>query len=176
MAIAIAHNRGGIPPRADMFSSALPSNDASHAILLAGLCLAALAVAGVLYRRMAATNRQLANALNNMSQGLCMFDSRGRIVLCNTRYIEMYKLSTKIVRPGCTLRELIAHRQDTGLFSGNVDEYCRNIMDHVANGQRTEFYVPGSDGHIVHAKNEPLPGGGWVVTHEDVTEQRHAEQ
>ena len=53
MAIAIAHNRGGIPPRADMFSSALPSNDASHAILLAGLCLAALAVAGVLYRRMA---------------------------------------------------------------------------------------------------------------------------
>ena len=46
----------------------------------------------------------------------------------------------------------------------------------MAKGESTQFYVQASDGRIVLAKNEPLPGGGWVSTHEDVTEQRHAEQ
>ena len=101
-----------------------------------------------------------------------MFDAQGRIVLLNRRYIDMYKLSPQIVQPGCTLRELIQHRKDTGLFSGDVDAYCQKILDGVAQGQSTQFYVQASDGRIVLAKNEPLPGGGWVSTHEDVTEQR----
>ena len=66
-------------------------------------------------------NAQLANsqaqanaALNNMSQGLVMFDSSARLVVCNQRYLEMYGLSPEIVRPGCTLRELLDHRVATG--------------------------------------------------------------
>ena len=97
-------------------------------------------------------------------------------VVRNRRYVEMYKLSPQIVRPGRTLRELIQHRKDTGLFSGDVDEYCKKIIEGVRSGKSSGIYVPASDGRIVLAKNEPLPGGGWVSTHEDVTEQRHAEQ
>jgi len=110
-----------------------------------------------------------------MSQGLCMFDAQARIVVCNSRYIEMYKLSPQVVRPGCTLRELIQHRKDTGLFSGDVDAYCATILEGVSKGSKG-IYVQASDGRIVLAKNEPLPGGGWVSTHEDVTEQRRAEE
>ena len=104
-----------------------------------------------------------------------MFDAQARIVVCNSRYIEMYKLSPQVVRPGCTLRELIQHRKDTGLFSGDVDAYCATILEGVRKGSKG-IYVQASDGRIVLAKNEPLPGGGWVSTHEDVTEQRRAEE
>ena len=105
-----------------------------------------------------------------------MFDAEGRITLLNRRYLEMYKLSPDIVKPGCSLQRLLQHRKDTGLFAGEVEPYCRKIIDDVTHGKRMSHYVQASDGRIVLAKNEPLPTGGWVSTHEDVTEQRRAEQ
>ncbi len=159
-----------------MLTFLLPSTLAGQALLLALACLAALVMVGFWYRRLAAQNRRLSSAVGNMSQGLLMFDAQGRIVLQNQRYIDMYKVSPEIVRPGCSLRELIEHRKETGLFAGDIDAYCRHILDGAANGQSTQAYVQASDGRIVLAKNEPLPDGGWVSTHEDVTEQRRAEQ
>jgi hypothetical protein len=159
-----------------MLSSALPTSAAGQTLLLAVLGLAILGLVGFLHRRLDAQNRRLLSAIDNMSQGLCMFDDQARIVVHNRRYLEMYKLSPQVVRPGCTLRELIQHRKDTGIFSGDVDAYCRQIVEGVRSGKSKGNYVPASDGRIVLAKNEPLPGGGWVSTHEDVTEQRRAEQ
>jgi methyl-accepting chemotaxis protein len=162
--------------QAGMLSSIVPSTVAGQALLLAALGIAALASVGVWYRRLVVQNRRLSNALDNMTQGLCMFDAQGRIVLTNRRYIGMYNLSPEIVRPGCSLQELMQHRKDTGLFIDDVEAYCRQIIENVSKGQSTQFYVQSSDSDIVLAKNEPLPGGGWVSTHADVTEQRRAEQ
>jgi len=159
-----------------MFSSLLPSTDASQAMLTAGLCLAALVVAGLRYRRMAVQNRRLLTALDNMSQGLNMFDAQGRITLLNRRYLEMYQLSPDVVKPGCSLVQLLQYRKDTGIFSGDVESYCRDILEQMKQGKPMQHYVQASDGRIVLAKNQPLPEGGWVSTHEDVTEQRNAEQ
>jgi len=99
--------------RAHMFNATLFSSAAGQALLLTGLCAVALALVGIVYRRMAAKYRQLTTALDNMSQGLCMFDGRGRITLYNSRYIEMYKLSTEVVRPGCSLQVLMLFRKYT---------------------------------------------------------------
>jgi PAS domain S-box-containing protein len=147
-----------------------------HVTLLAGVAVVALALVAVLYRRMDAQNRRLSTAVDNMSQGLCMFDAQGRIVLVNRRYVDMYSLSPQIVRAGLSLKQLIGHRKDTGLFSGDVDAYCRQILDNINKGQSMQVYVQASDGRIVLAKNQPLASGGWVATHEDVTEQRRAEE
>jgi methyl-accepting chemotaxis protein len=130
----------------------------------------------VFSRQLHRQNARLTTAIDNMSQGLCMFDVQGRIVVPNQRYIEMYRLSPEIVRPGCTLRRLIEHRKDTGLFSGDVETYCRDIMDGVAQGKTSSFFVQSSEGRIVHVINRPMAGGGWVSTHEDITERRKAEQ
>ena len=159
-----------------MLSSIVPSTVAGQALLLAALGIAALVLVGVWYRRLVVQNRRLSNALDNMTQGLCMFDAQSRVVLCNRRYIGMYNLSPEIVRPGCSLQELMQHRKETGLFSGDVEAYCRQIFKNIDKGQSTQFYVQSSDGRIVLAKNEPLPSGGWVSTHADVTEQRRAEE
>ena len=159
-----------------MFHLIFPSTAAGHAILLAGLLLAALAGACLWHRRLRAHNQRLATALDNMSQGLCMFDAQGNIVVRNHRYVEMYSLSPDIVRPGCSLKALIQHRKDTGIFSGDVEPYCAKIIEGVRAGRSTSFYVQASDGRVVLAKNGPLPGGGWISTHEDVTEQRRASE
>ena len=159
-----------------MLSMILPSTTAGMMLLLAVSGLAALAFAGFLYRSQTSRCRSLSDAVDNMSQGLNVFDGQGRITLLNRRYIDMYNLSPEIVKPGCSLTQLLQHRKETGLFKGDVEPYCRKIMDEMTQGKAMLHYVQASDGRIVLAKNQPLPGGGWVSTHEDVTEQRSAEQ
>src|SRR4029077_13791195 len=68
-----------------------------------------------------AHNQRMRIALDNMSQGLCMFDTHKRLVVCNRRYAEMYKLPNEIVRPGTTLRALLEYRKEDGTFSRKID-------------------------------------------------------
>ena len=154
----------------------LPTTLAGPAVLLGGASLAALGGVGFLCQRLRAQNRRLTDAFENMSQGLNMFDAQGRIVLVNRRYIEMYALSSDVVKPGCSLRQLIEHRKSTGLFNGDVDDYCQRILQSIAQGKPIAQYAPASDGRFVLAKSAPLPQGGWIATHEDVTEQQRAEE
>ncbi len=153
----------------------LPSGALGDAVL-AALCAGALGLVLLVYRRMRMQNRHLVTAVDNMSQGLCMFDAQTRISVVNSRYIEMYALSPDIVKPGLPLRGLIQHRKDTGLFTGDVEDYCQRILDTMREGKDIGLYVQASDGRVILAKNHPMPGGGWVSTHEDVTEQRRAEE
>jgi methyl-accepting chemotaxis protein len=162
--------------RARMTSFGLTSSALGNAGLIAALCAGAFAGALLLYRRRQNQASRLVGAIDNMSQGLCMFDAQTRIVVVNSRYIEMYGLSPEVVKLGLPMRELIQHRKDTGLFTGDVDAYSKNIIDKMRAGEQAGVYVPASDGRIVLAKNRPMPGGGWLSTHEDVTEQRRAEE
>ena len=74
--------------RADMHFPTLSSTLAGQALLLAAFGVAALALAGILHRRLGAQNRRLANAIGNMSQGLLIFDAQGRIALVNRPYTD----------------------------------------------------------------------------------------
>jgi diguanylate cyclase (GGDEF)-like protein len=121
-----------------------------------------------------AQNMRFDTAINNMTQGLLLFDASQRLVVCNRRYIEMYGLSAEIVKPGCTFRDIIAHRKATGSFAGNVDEYCARILRDV--GLRNSMVIDTFDGRSIQIMNEPLADGGWVATHEDITERRRSEE
>jgi methyl-accepting chemotaxis protein len=138
--------------------------------------LVLLVVAAFVGRRMRIKIRRLTNALNHMSQGLCMFDAAGRIVVCNQQYLRMYKLSPEVVKPGCTLLELMEHRRQTGFLTRDPREYAKEIMDSVLAGKTSKWLIEASDGRKVHSINEPMPTGGWVSTHEDVTEQLRLQQ
>jgi diguanylate cyclase (GGDEF)-like protein len=86
----------------------------------------------------------------------------------------MYGLSREVVKPGCTLRDLLRHRKNTGSFPGDVERYCDEILRDNANS--TTMVVDTADGRLIQIKNEPVPGGGWLATHEDVTERVRAEE
>jgi diguanylate cyclase (GGDEF)-like protein len=126
-------------------------------------------------RELEGANARFDAALNNMSQGLCLFDADARIVVCNQQYLQMYDLSPNVVKPGCTLRDLMVHRKETGFFTGDIDEYCARILDNAVKGQPFSWVVEASDGRFVHVLNRPIASGGWVATHEDVTERWRSE-
>jgi methyl-accepting chemotaxis protein len=114
-------------------------------------------------------------ALNNMSQGLCMFDGAARLVLCNLRYIEMHGLRREQLRHGMPLRELLILRAQTGTFSDDPDRYVAACLKQVAEGRTETRTIKFEDGRIVALVARPLLSGGWVTTHSDVTEQFAAE-
>ncbi len=114
-------------------------------------------------------------ALNNMTQGLCMFDAEERVVVLNRRFLEMYKLSPQVVRPGCTLMEVLRHRKEVGILDADPDQYYSDLKRELSQGSTTQRTLKTSDRRYILAYNQPMPGGGWVTTHEDVTERRQAE-
>ena len=142
---------------------------------LALACVALLVVCGLWHwARMHRRNVCLQAALNNMSQGLCMWSPMGRLILCNERYVQMYGLSPDLVRPGLSLRELLDHRIKVGSFSGSRDQYIADLLSSIAKG-KTVTNVREHKGRFIAIVNRPMGDGGWVATHEDITEQRLAE-
>ncbi len=125
-------------------------------------------------QRLRLEKQRLDTAVNNMTHGLLLFDSSQRLVVCNQRYIEMHGLSAEVVKPGVTFHEVIAHRKATGSFAGDVDLYCSRILRDI--GARQAVTIETPDGRSIQILNEPLADGGWVATHEDITERTRAER
>jgi methyl-accepting chemotaxis protein len=129
-----------------------------------------------LARKLRLDNRRMTVAINNMSQGLCMFDGNERLVVCNRRYMEMYSLSADIVTPGSTLQSLLEYRIRNGTFSRDPLAYRRELIDAMAAGNTTSTEVKSKDGRAISIINRPMTGGGWAATHEEIPERRHAER
>ena len=122
-----------------------------------------------------AQNMRFEAAISNMSQGLLMFDRDARLVICNQRYVEIYRLDADAIRPGCTLRELIDRRAATGTFSGDAERYIEPLLSSIRAGQPYGQFIELGDGRTVAVVSQPMADGGWVATHEDITERRRAE-
>jgi methyl-accepting chemotaxis protein len=121
-------------------------------------------------------NLRMRVALDNMSQGLCMFDNNQRLVVCNRRYAEMYQLPDDIARPGTTLRALLEYRAAHNMFTRSIDDYVVELKASMEGGQTRSTEVKSADGRNILVTNRPMNSGGWVATHEDITERRDAER
>jgi NO-binding membrane sensor protein with MHYT domain/methyl-accepting chemotaxis protein len=145
-------------------------------LVVASAALAVLgtsAVAAFADSRVREHNLRLEAALNNMAHGLCMFDSAGRLVICNEPFLQMYNLSPDIVKPGCTLLDYLKFRAANGTFSDDIQQYHANVMRQMAKGGRVNTEIVLPDGRIISVLNQAMAnGGGWVGVHEDITERR----
>ena len=127
------------------------------------------------HEQLSAKNVHLDAALRNMQQALLMFDASGRLIICNQRYYEMYGISPEDLRPGCTVRDLLEYRQRVGTFSGDPETYVQDLESMIAKGNTFERIFELPDRRTIAVLNRPMAGGGWVATHEDISERRHAE-
>ena len=128
--------------------------------------------AGFIISRLIREKRQARTAVDNMSQGLGMFDASGRLVLFNTRYADMYSLSVEFLRGRPMLRELLEQRKKIGKFKGNPQERMNALVALMREGKVNKEVREADAGRIFSIANWPAPGGGWVSTHDDITEQR----
>lgn len=121
-------------------------------------------------------NMRFDTALNNMSQGLAMFDAQQRLVVCNDEYIAIYQWAERFVQPGMTLQEILQDRVRSGLMSNeSLDGIGQTAAAGTGDGKNAAFYCQLNDGRCIAVVARPMLDGGTVTTHEDVTERRRAE-
>ena len=115
-------------------------------------------------------------AVSNMPIGLAMFDGAQRLIICNNRYAEIYRLKPELTEPGTTLTEILNARVTSGnVGAGEAEEYFTRVLRNIQSRQPTLSLVDMKDGRVLSIVYQPMEGGGWVSTHEDVTERRQAE-
>ena len=156
----------------------LAFSESALAMTIAGVTLAILGasiLAAIMDQRVAHKNALLDTALNNMSHGVMMFDADSRVILCNQRYLDLYRLPAGAIKSGITLREVIARRIAAGTFDGDADAYCARVLDAVARRQASRQIIEQPDGRAIEVAGKPLPDGGWVATHQDITDERRRE-
>jgi methyl-accepting chemotaxis protein len=153
--------------------------------LLAAVCLVfLLAGAALIVRfrrsqtgRLSDKGQLLELALNNMTQGVVMFDAKARLVVCNDRYLEIYDLPPNIVKPGARLADIVRLRAKSGSLPDDPDKYVAELMEIIAAGKVVSFVSELPDGRSIAVVNRAIPGGSyWIGTHHDITERRKVEQ
>ena len=120
-------------------------------------------------------NEQMRTAINSMAQGLCMFDAAERLVVCNAQYYNMYELTPADVKPGATLSEVLEKRVAKGTFSRDPHQYRKEFLTAVGEGRTIVHEVKSKGGRLLLVTNHPMKDGGWIGTHEDITERRQTE-
>jgi diguanylate cyclase (GGDEF)-like protein/PAS domain S-box-containing protein len=117
----------------------------------------------------------LDTALENMSQGLAMFDENGRVILCNERYARMTGVPFADVR-GQSLLDLFKFRKTAGDFTDDPQEVFSRILADVGLGKSAMRIMLTLKGRSIRVIEEPMTGGGWVATLEDITAWREAQE
>jgi diguanylate cyclase (GGDEF)-like protein len=121
-------------------------------------------------RAMARTNARFDVALSNMPHGLSMFDVDERLLVCNARYREIYGLSEEHVRPGTPLRDILkAFEQRCEESDFQLEPFWDGAK------QRTPHILRLANGRTICIVRTPMKGGGWVATHEDITDRERAD-
>ena len=125
------------------------------------------------------TNLRFAAALENMSQGLCMYGPDERLVVFNGRFCEVTGLPAEQVKPGMPFQEVVALAASAGLFKGkNTEQAYAERRGHVSQlaigGQHHDELT--SCGRVLAVYYKPMANGGWVATYEDVTQRRRSEE
>ncbi len=121
-------------------------------------------------------NLQFDSAINNMSHGLCFFDPAHRLIVCNDRYVEMYDLPRDRIGPGISLAEIVDMRFEAGSFPAmSKEEYLHWRAKVAVSAEPTDSVIELRNGRTFKIRHRPMPDGGWVATHEDITEQRQSE-
>jgi diguanylate cyclase (GGDEF)-like protein/PAS domain S-box-containing protein len=111
------------------------------------------------------------DALRNLPQGLSMFDGHDRLVAFNRQWLDAYELSPENIRIGMNFREVFATQEAVR----DLDAYLADLKDRLAKSEHTSNTVQFPDGRVIYISYGRRENGGWVATHEDITERKTSE-
>ena len=119
---------------------------------------------------------RLQAAVTNMSIGLCMFDAKRTLVICNSRFAEIYNLPSELTKPGTSIVDILRARAASGGIGGSDPEaYIQRVLGNIAARKVASSQVELNNGRAISVIHQPMENGGWVATHEDITDRRKAE-
>ena len=113
------------------------------------------------------------SAFDAIDLGVCLFDAQERLILSNRRFAEIYRLAPEQIHPGATLREIIDLRVAAGTCAtATAEDYLALCVTNKAATQRVVWSTELPDGRTIQIRSQPRTGGGWIGTHEDITEHK----
>ena len=125
------------------------------------------------------TNARFDTALENMTHGLCMFDNAKRLLVCNRQYANLYQLPLALQKVGTPHEAIITHRIMNGILKGgsnaNAVEKKLDALSQLPSDEPSARIDEFADGRLIRVIRQPMEGGGWVATHEDITSQKRTE-
>ncbi len=124
----------------------------------------------------AAAEERLMDAINNVSEGFSLFDSDGRMILCNNRYRDFYNYNDDDLKPGITISELLELDIERGAVSaeaGGIEATRNRILNF--GKVWTAFDIPLADGRWIQVRDRPTADDGTVSLHADITERKNSE-
>jgi diguanylate cyclase (GGDEF)-like protein/PAS domain S-box-containing protein len=163
----------------DAYSVSLPALSIALAAVtgsLIGMSFAGAQIARRIGKTLSEQNMRIDGAIKNMAQGLCMFDAQNELLVWNERYRAMYNIDPRHIWRGCTIRDLLDARIAAGTFPLDPSRYDADLRAALKQGKMFTLNIEMSDGRTIAVVNQPVAGGGWVATHEDITERKHAER
>lgn len=122
-----------------------------------------------------ATKWQLSAAINSMPQGIIMLDAKATVLAINDPYRKIYSLPATI-KAGSSLEQILQHRVESGLFTGDVKAYLARIVARIGKRQPSSDEIVLADGRTIGIQERAMEGGGWVAIHEDVTGSRQRQR
>ncbi|WP_420135718.1 putative bifunctional diguanylate cyclase/phosphodiesterase, partial [Rhodopseudomonas sp.] len=158
-----------LSPRLSPVALCLTVALATSAIVGAGLFAALIDRSS--HRRVTERSVQLDAALNNMGQGLCMYDADGKLRLCNAQYLELYRLNASDVVYGDDHERQLQLKTAAGTMFRDADTHRGKLAAAIVDRAATDWMASLEDGREIHITYQPMPNGGWVLTYEDYTER-----
>jgi diguanylate cyclase (GGDEF)-like protein len=120
-------------------------------------------------------NRQFDAALGNMSQGLSMYDADHRLVVWNGQFVQLYGFPAEFVKRGRPFQEVFDYLVASGTIKEQPNRYLARRAERLASVKIFSAQFELDDGRTVAVTNHAMANGGWVSTHEDITDRRNAE-
>ncbi|MDD2741366.1 MAG: EAL domain-containing protein [Rhodocyclaceae bacterium] len=119
---------------------------------------------------------RLRATLDNMDQGITMFDSALRLVVWNKRYIELINIPADLITFGVSFETILRFNAEHGKYGpGDAEQQIAERMALVARNEHHVFERTQPDGTVLEIRRNPLATGGFVTTYRDITRHRQAE-
>jgi len=124
---------------------------------------------------LAGINARFKASLSNMPHGLSMFDRKQRLVICNERYGEMYRLPAALTAPGTTLQSILEARVEAGSCPPDSEGFVEACLHDAVRREPMQVVSELSDGRSIAVDFQPMADGGFVSVHQDITQQKASE-
>ncbi|GHC22920.1 hybrid sensor histidine kinase/response regulator [Aidingimonas halophila] len=123
-------------------------------------------------------NRALLQAtIENINQGISVVDQNLRLVVWNQRYLELFRFPDHLIRVGAPIDKIFRYNAHNGEYGpGDPEEHVDLLIDNIRQGHPHRYVRYRQDGTVLEVQGNPMPGGGFVYTYQDITQQKRTEE
>ncbi|MCG7600715.1 PAS-domain containing protein [Halomonas sp. McH1-25] len=123
-------------------------------------------------------NRALLQAtIENINQGISVVDQNLRLVVWNQRYLELFRFPDHLIRVGAPMDKIFRYNAHNGEYGpGDPEEHVDLLVENIRQGQPHRYVRYRQDGTVLEVQGNPMPGGGFVYTYQDITQQKRTEE